>query len=218
MESVQVILPCLNEADALPAVIGAIPAGYDVLVVDNGSDDGSAQVARGLGAAVVDCPERGYGAACHAGLVASEADIVAVMDADGSLDGAQLPRLVDPVADETVDLAIGVRCPVGQGAWPWWLRLANAELARQLSARTRLRIRDLGPMRVARRESLLALGLRDRRSGYPAETVVAATTAGWRIGQIEVDYHPRVGRSKVTGTPIGALRAVRDLRGVLASR
>ncbi|GAB3913362.1 glycosyl transferase [Microlunatus endophyticus] len=218
MESVQVILPCLNEAAALPAVIGAIPAGYGVLVIDNGSADGSAQVARRLDAAVVDCPQRGYGAACHAGLIASEADIVVVMDADGSLDGAQLPRLVDLVGDDTVDLAIGVRRPVGRGAWPWWLRLANAELARELSARTGLRIRDLGPMRVARRESLLALGLRDRRSGYPAETVVAAAAAGWRIGQLEVDYHPRVGRSKVSGTPIGVLRAVRDLRGVLASR
>lgn len=218
MESVQVILPCLNEAAALATVIGTIPAGYGVLVVDNGSDDGSAEVARGLGADVIDCPERGYGAACQAGLLAADADLVAVMDADGSLDGAQLPRLINLVQDDAVDLAIGIRRPSSRGAWPWWLRLANAELARELSVRTGRRIRDLGPMRAARRESLLGLGLRDRRSGYPAETVVAAAAARWRIGQVEVDYHPRIGRSKVTGTPVGALRAVRDLRAVLASR
>jgi glycosyltransferase involved in cell wall biosynthesis len=218
MESVQVILPCLNEAAALPTVIGTIPTGYGVLVIDNGSDDGSAGIARGLGARVVHCPQRGYGAACQAGLLAADADLVVVMDADGSLDGRQLPWLVNLVRDDAVDLAIGIRRPAGRGAWPWWLRLANAELARELSVRTKRRIRDLGPMRAARREALLGLGLRDQRSGYPAETLIAAAAAGWRIGQVEVDYHPRIGASKVTGTPIGALRAARDLRAVLASR
>lgn len=218
MESVQVILPCLNEAGALPTVIGSIPAGYGVLVVDNGSDDGTADVARELGALVIDCRKRGYGAACHAGLLAATADLVVVMDADGTVDAGQLPLLVDPVRNGTADLMIGVRQPVAHGSWPWWLRLANSELARELSGRTGQRVRDLGPVRAARREPLLALGLRDRRSGYPAETVVAAADAGWRIGQVDIDYHARIGRSKVTGTPIGAFRAVRDLRAVMASR
>ncbi|QGN34998.1 glycosyltransferase family 2 protein [Microlunatus sp. Gsoil 973] len=218
MESVQVVLPCLNEAAALPTVLASIPSGYRVLVVDNGSVDATAEVAREFGAAVVSCPTRGYGAACHAGLQAATCDVVVLMDADGSLDGGQLPRVVDPVRDGRADLMIGSRRPVDHAAWPWWLRLANAELARELSIRTGQRIRDLGPMRAARRERLLSLGLQDRRSGYPAETVVAAADAGWWIGQVEVDYRPRIGRSKVTGTPMGAFRAVRDLRAVMAAR
>jgi glycosyltransferase involved in cell wall biosynthesis len=218
MGSVQVILPCLNEAAALPTVLAAIPPDYQPLVVDNGSDDGTAAVAEKLGATVVRCPTRGYGAACHAGLQASVAEVVVVMDADGSLDGNQLPLVVDPVRDGRADLMIGSRRPVDHAAWPWWLRLANAVLARQLSGRTGQRIRDLGPMRAARRKHLLSLGLQDRRNGYPAETLIAAADAGWRIDQVEVDYRPRIWRSKITGTPLGAIRAVRDLRAVLAKR
>jgi glycosyltransferase involved in cell wall biosynthesis len=165
---------------------------------------------------VINCADRGYGAACHAGLAAATAEIVAVMDADGSLDGGQLPRLVDPVRQRAVDLMIGTRRPVGPGAWPLRLRLANRELARELSSRTGVPIRDLGAMRVARRTDLLTLKLKDRRSGYPAETVVAAADAGWRIGQTEVDYRARIGRSKVTGSWLGSLRAVRDLRQAMA--
>jgi glycosyltransferase involved in cell wall biosynthesis len=214
---VQVILPCLNEAAALPSVLAAVPDTYGVLLVDNGSTDGSAELGARLGATVVVCTERGYGAACHAGLSAATAPIVAVMDADGSLDARQLPRVVDPVRAGRVDLMIGQRRPVDLRSWPVWLRLANRELARQLSARTGRRITDLGPMRAARRRSLLELQLTDRRSGYPAQTLVAAADAGWRIGQAEVDYRRRIGRSKVTGTPIGALRAVRDLRAAISA-
>lgn len=214
-DSVEIILPCLNEAAALPAVIGSIPGDYGVIVVDNGSTDGSARIADDLGARVVSCRQRGYGAACHAGLESATAEIVAVMDADGSLDGRQLPRVVDPVRSDAADLAIGARRPVRADAWSIWLRWANRELARRIAARTGVRLRDLGPMRAARREGLLALGLTDRRSGYPAETVIAAADADWRIDQVEVDYRPRIGRSKVTGTPLGAWRAVRDMQAAL---
>jgi glycosyltransferase involved in cell wall biosynthesis len=212
---VDVILPCLNEADALGWILGRMPPGMRPIVVDNGSTDGSAVIAHEHGARVVAAPQRGYGAACHAGLSAARAPVVAVMDADATLDPQQLDRVVAPIIDGAADLVIGCRNPVNAAAFPWPLRLANRELSRQLLRRTGLRIADLGPMRAARREALLALNLRDRRSGYPAETVVRAADAGWRIVEVSVDYLPRRGRSKVTGSPLGAWRAVRDMSAAL---
>jgi glycosyltransferase involved in cell wall biosynthesis len=212
-----VILPCLNESAALPSVLESIDDRYRVLVVDNGSEDDTPEIARRHGATVISCGSRGYGAACHAGLEAADADVVAVMDADDSLDGGQLRLVVEPILAGTRDLMIGARAPVVRRAWTWWQRLANRELARQLRRRTGVPLSDLGPMRAARRTALLDLGLQDRRSGYPAETVVLAADAGWRIGQVPVDYRPRIGRSKVTGTPVGALRAVRDMRRAIRS-
>lgn len=215
--SVELILPCLNEAAALPWVLGRLPAGVRAVVVDNGSTDGSPTVAASLGATVVPCAVRGYGAACHAGLEAASADVVAFMDADASLDPLQLGRVTAAVLDGQADLMMGRRRPVSRGAWPWHLRVANAELARRVRRRTGVRLHDLGPMRAARRTELLALGIRDRRSGYPLETVVRAADAGWRIAEVDVDYLPRSGRSKVTGTPLGAARAVLDMSKVLSA-
>lgn len=214
--SVDVVLPCLDEAEALPWVLSRIPAGWRAIVVDNGSTDDSAQIAQDAGALVVSELHRGFGAACHAGLLAGTGEIVAFMDADGSLDPAQLPRVVEPVRVGRADLALARREPTEPGAWPWHLRLANRELARRLHRRSGLRLRDLGPMRAARRTGLLDLAVIDRRSGYPLETVVRAADAGWRITEVSADYYPRVGRSKVTGTPLGAARAVRDMSRVLA--
>ncbi|MGY4766833.1 glycosyltransferase family 2 protein [Kribbella sp. CWNU-51] len=214
--SVDLVLPCLNEAAALPWALERLPAGVRAVVVDNGSTDGSAEVAAGLGAIVVRCEPRGYGAACHAGLEAAEAEVVAFMDADASLDPRQLVRVTAPVLAGRVDLMVGRRRPVSRAVWPWHLRLANAELSRRIKRRTGVRLHDLGPMQAARREALLGLGLLDRRSGYPLETVVRAADAGWRIAEVDVDYLPRSGRSKVTGTPLGAARAVLDMSKVLA--
>lgn len=214
--SVDLVLPCLNEAAALPWVLARLPPGVRAIVVDNGSTDDSAALAARLGATVVQCEIKGYGAACHAGLEAADADIVAVMDADASLDPRQLVRVTAPVVAGHADLIVGRRRPVSREVWPWHLRLANAELSRRIRRRTGVALHDLGPMRAARRTALLGLGLTDRRSGYPLETVVRAADAGWRIAEVDVDYLPRSGRSKVTGTPLGAARAVLDMSKVLA--
>lgn len=214
---VDLILPCLNEAAALPWVLARLPVGVRAVVADNGSTDGSAEIARDLGALVVPCEVRGYGAACHAGLEASTAPVVAFLDADASLDPRQLVRVTAPVLAGQIDLMLGRRRPVSLNVWPWHLRLANAELSRRIRRRTGVQLRDLGPMRAARREALLALDLQDRRSGYPLETVVKAADAGWRIAEVDVDYLPRSGRSKVTGTPLGAARAVLDMSKVLSA-
>jgi glycosyltransferase A (GT-A) superfamily protein (DUF2064 family) len=216
--TVDVVFPCLNESLALPRVLSRIPAGWRPIVVDNGSTDGSAELARELGATVVRQPVRGFGAACHAGLRAAEAEVVCFCDCDASLDPAQLPRVADPVLAGAADLVLGRRRPTGPRSWPPHARLANAELARRMRRRTGVPLHDLGPMRAARRDRLLALGLADRRSGYPLEMVLAARAAGLRIAETDVDYLPRAGRSKVTGTLRGTRQAIRDMRAVLAAR
>jgi glycosyltransferase involved in cell wall biosynthesis len=213
--AVDVVLPCLNEAGALPAVLAGCPPWARPIVVDNGSTDDSAAVAARLGALVVSEPQRGFGAACHTGLLAATADIVCFCDADASLDLRQLHRVVDPVRAGQADLVLGRRIPAA-GAWPAHARVANRALARHLSRRTGVRLRDLGPMRAARRADLLALNLTDRRFGYPLEMVVAAIRADLRVVERDVDYAPRTGRSKVTGTVRGTLRAIQDMAAVLA--
>ncbi len=211
------ILPVLDEAEALPVVLAAFPAGFEPLVVDNGSTDGSADVARRLGARVVSEPRRGFGAACWAGLVAAESELVCFMDCDGSLDPGELPAVVGPVADGELDLCLGAR-QARPDAWPVHARLANRVLARKLRRRAGVRITDLGPMRCAPREPLLELGLGDRAFGWPLEMVLRAAAAGWRVGETPVGYGPRAGgRSKVSGSFGGSLRAVRDMSAVLRS-
>lgn len=213
---VDVILPCLNERDALAWVLERMPPDMAPLVVDNGSTDGSAVLARRLGARVVEATARGYGSACHAGLEASTADLVVTMDCDGSLDPAELPAVVRPVLDEELDLVLGRRrVGVLARGYPWPLRLTNRVLATRLTRHTGTPITDCGPVRAAYRTALLGLPIRDRRSGYPAETVVRAAEAGLRIGHVDVSYRPRIGRSKVTGSPRGFWRAYRDTSAAL---
>jgi glycosyltransferase involved in cell wall biosynthesis len=214
---IDVVLPCLNEADALPRVLSRMPPGYRAIVADNGSVDDSAAVAAAYGARVVSVPQRGFGAACHAGLLEASSDVVCVMDADASFDPGDLPSVADPVLAGEADLILGRRSVQGKGAWPLHARIANRVLAAELRRRIGIPVRDLGPMRAARRESLLALALADRRFGYPLEMVVRAAEAGWRIAETDVPYYPRTGKSKVTGTLGGTIRTVRDMRRVLAS-
>ncbi len=214
---IDVVLPCLNEAGALPWLLARMPPWYRPIVADNGSTDGSAEVAAAHGATVVAVPQRGFGAACHAGLLAAGSDVVCIMDADGSFDPADLDVVARPVASGVADMMLGRRAPVSQGAWPVHARLGNIVLAAELRRRAGLPLHDLGPMRAARRQALLALGLRDRRFGYPLEMVMRAAAADWRIYEAPVRYYPRTGRSKVTGTVGGTVKAVRDMRRVLAT-
>jgi len=213
---IDVILPVLDEAAALPWVLTRMPRGVRPIVVDNGSLDDSAAVAAAHGATVISEPRRGFGAACFAGLTAATADVVCFMDADASMDPRQLERVCDPVRAGTADLVLGARRPTGAGAWPLHARMANRALSWELRRRTGLVLGDLGPMRAARRTALLDLGVADRRFGWPLEMVLRAAAADWTIAEVEVDYHPRTGRSKVTGTVRGTVRAVRDMAAVLA--
>jgi len=211
---IEVILPVLDEAEALPWVLGRLPAGYEPIVADNGSRDGSVELARRLGAHVVTEPRPGFGAACFAGLAAARADVVCFMDCDGSLDPRELPAVAEPVLAARADLVLGERRP-DRGAWPFHARVANRLLALELRRRTALRLRDLGPMRATRRTPLLELGIADRRFGWPLEMVLLAHQAGWRIREVPVPYLARSGRSKVTGTARGTARAVADMGRLL---
>lgn len=209
------ILPVLDEAECIPGVLAAMPGEYTPLVVDNDSRDGSSEVATSCGAQVVHESRRGFGAACFAGLLAANAEIVCFMDCDGSLDPGDLHRVVDPVLAGTTDLCLGARRPE-PGAWPWHARVANRLLAFELRRRTGAALTDLGPMRAARREALLGLNLRDRGSGWPLEMVLRAAAMDWHIAEVGVSYRPRSGgRSKVSGSLRGTARAVRDMSAQL---
>ncbi len=212
---VTVVLPCLDEEASLPAVLAAIPDGYRALVVDNNSTDDTAAVARRHGARVVAEPRPGYGSAVHAGVVAATTPIVAVIDADGSLDPGDLPRLVAALDD--ADLVIGRRRPVAGLHWPWVARLGTVVMSWRLRTRHGLPVHDIAPMRVVRRQALLELGVTDRRSGYPLELLVRAAAAGWRVVELDVAYGPRIGgRSKVSGSLRGSIVAILDFWKVIS--
>lgn len=212
------ILPCRDEAPALRGLLPRVPGELAVIVVDNGSRDDTAEVARAHGARVVLEPRPGYGAAVQAGLAASTRDLVAVLDGDGSFDPAAVLPLLDAVRSGRTDLAVGRRRPVRAGVWPWHARAGTLLLAAWLRHRSGLGVHDLAPLRVGRRADLLALGVQDRRFGYPLELLTRAAAAGWRIGEYDVAYHPRAAgtRSKVSGSVRGTLLTAYDFARVLS--
>lgn len=215
--SCDVVIPCRDEAAALPTVLAAIPDGWRIIVVDNGSTDGTAAVARSLGARVVDEPQPGYGAAVHAGMLASDAEYVAVIDGDASMRLPDLVPMFDLVRSGDVTMAIGRRRPSGPGVWPWHARAGTKTLAWWIRRRSDFPIHDLAPMRVCRRDDLLALGVEDRRFGYPLELMLRAAKSGWTVREIDVAYDRRAAgtTSKVSGSIKGTARVVRDFLKVL---
>ncbi len=216
VDQVELVIPCLNEGIALPALLAAVPQAWAVIVVDNGSTDNTAEVATLAGATVVHETEPGYGAAVDRGLRAATREIVVVLDGDGSIQPGDLAALVELVADGRADLGCGARRPVSGSAWPVHARLGNRLLAATLSLALGVDLHDIVPVRVARRVALLELGVGDRRFGYPLETLLRARAAGWRIVELPISYHPRNGgQSKVTGSIRGTIRALRDFAGVL---
>ena len=212
------VLPCRDEGPALRRLLPLVPDSFAVVVVDNGSSDDTAEVARGLGATVVVEERPGYGAAVHAGVEAATAEFVAVMDGDGSFDPVDLLALLEEVRAGRADMATGRRRPVGRGLWPWHARAGNALVLWWLRRRIGLPVRDIAPMRVCRRAALLALDVQDRRFGYPVELLQKAQRAGWTITERDVVYHPRAEgtRSKVSGSLRGTLRAAHDFARALS--
>lgn len=217
MRVCDVVIPCRDEGPALPTVLADVPDGWHVIVVDNGSSDDTAEVARSLGATVVSEPRPGYGAAVHAGVLAATAEHVAVMDGDASMRLHDLVPMLDLVREGATTMAVGRRRPVARGVWPWHARAGTLALATMIRRRSGFGIHDLAPMRVCRREDLLALGVEDRRFGYPLELMLRAAAAGWTVREIDVDYDRRAAgtRSKVSGSVRGTARVIHDFAGVL---
>lgn len=212
-----VVIPCRDEALALPGVLADLPARFRAIVVDNGSKDGTADVARALGATVVSEPNPGYGAAVHAGMLSATSEFVAVLDGDGSMTAHDLPPLLAAVRSGEATMAIGWRRPVARGVWPWHARMGTKALAWWLRTRSDFPIHDLAPMRVCRRDDLLALDVRDRRFGYPLELMIKASAAGWTVHETRIDYRARAAgtQSKVSGSARGTARVIRDFAKVM---
>ena len=205
---ISVIIPALNEAESIGLVIGRIPREFDleILVVDSSSSDGTPEIAMAAGAQVVYEPRRGYGQACATGLEAAQGEVVVYLDADGADDPQHLPDLFLPVLSGEADMVLGSRLAGGMdpGAMPWHQHAGNWLAAQLINRLYGIRLSDLGPMRAVRRESLLQLGLREMTYGWPTEMIVKAARAGWKIKEIPVSYHPRIGgRSKISGTVRG---------------
>jgi glycosyltransferase involved in cell wall biosynthesis len=223
-----IVLPALNEQAAVGAQVMALLADErlrllglrQVLVVDNGSGDGTATVAAAAGAVVIREPRRGYGWACLAGVrAAPPGDLILLMDADGSDDLAGVAWVAGMAAAGTADLAMGsrVRGRIDQGALLPQQRVGNALAALLLRWLAGVRVSDLGPVRAIRREALLALEMREMTYGWSTEMLLKAGRAGYRVVEVPVDYHRRAGgHSKVAGSLLGTLRASRAILGTLA--
>lgn len=213
MPIISLIIPALDEEHAIGPLLEAVDRRLvrDVIVGDNGSRDATAAVARARGAEVVAVAERGYGAACAGALarVREDVEIVVFMDADGSDDPAEIPLLLAPLLETQADLVIGSR-PLGTiepGALTPQQRFGNWLATRLIRAMYGHRYTDLGPFRAIRRELLDRIAMQDRRYGWTVEMQMRALQLGARVSEVPVRYRKRVGKSKISGTVSGVMKA-----------
>jgi glycosyltransferase involved in cell wall biosynthesis len=208
---ISVIIPAVDEEEAIGLVLAEVPSSVqEVIVVDNGSRDGTAEVARAAGARVVSEPRRGYGRACLAGIAAADrADVLVFLDGDRSDYPAQLEDVVAPILEGRADMVIGSR-NLGRreaGAHPWHAVLGTRLSVAFMNATSGSKATDLGPFRAITALALRGLGMSDPNYGWTVEMQIKAARAGLRVVEVPVDYRPRIGRSKVSGTVSGTVKA-----------
>lgn len=210
--NITLIIPALNEAACIGPLLAELPDGLiqELLIVDNGSTDDTAGVARRAGAHVVVEPRRGYGYACAAGVAAASGELLAFMDGDGSFIPGELAALLAPLLDGSADMVLGTRMRGGMaaGAMPPHQRFGNQLIARLMYRLYGIRLTDLGPFRVVHRDLLNTLDMREMTYGWPVEMIVKAARHGARIVELPVSYRPRsAGVSKVGGIVRGTILA-----------
>ena len=209
---VSVVIPTRNEARAIARVIGDLPADLvtEVIVVDSNSTDGTPEIARGMGARVVSENRRGYGQACLTGLACTNTpDVVVFLDGDYSDRPAELPLLLGPISDGRADITLGSRLsgPRMPGALPWHATFGNRFAAGLIRLLYGVKVSDLGPFRAGRADVLRALALEEASYGWAVELILKGAIRGFRIIEVPVSYHPRIGQSKISGTLRGTIGA-----------
>jgi glycosyltransferase involved in cell wall biosynthesis len=209
---VSVIIPTLNEASAIGSVLADLPAGIvtEVLVVDSNSTDGTPEIAKKMGARVVPEPRRGYGRACLTGLASADSpDVVVFLDGDYSDRPSELPILLAPITEGRADITLGSRLQKQPSAraLPWHQVFGNRLAAGLIGLLYGVKISDLGPFRAGRADVLRALALEETTYGWAVEMILKGSLAGFRLVEVPVSYHPRIGTSKIGGTLKGTLGA-----------
>ncbi|HST09400.1 MAG TPA: glycosyltransferase family 2 protein [Terriglobales bacterium] len=209
---VSVIIPTHNEAQAIGRVLADLPANLvtEVIVVDSNSTDGTPDLARRMGARVIQEPRRGYGRACLTGLaIAENPDVVVFLDGDYSDRPSELPILLAPIIEGRADITLGSRLQERRsaGALPWHQVFGNRLAAGLIRLLYGLEITDLGPFRAARADVLRALALEETTYGWAVEMILNGTLAGFRVVEVPVSYYPRIGKSKISGTLKGTVGA-----------
>jgi glycosyltransferase involved in cell wall biosynthesis len=209
---VSVIIPTYNEAQAIDRVLADLPRDLvsEVIVVDSNSNDGTPEIAAQMGARVLKEPRRGYGRACLTGLAnANTPDVVVFLDGDYSDRPSELPILLAPIVEGRADIVIGSRLGAGRNsqALPWHQSFGNHLAAGMIRLLYGVKISDLGPFRAARADVLRALALEEPTYGWAVEMILKGALAGFRIIEVPVSYHPRIGKSKISGTMKGTLGA-----------
>jgi len=209
---VSVIIPTYNEAQAIGRVLADLPHDLvtEVIVVDSNSNDGTADIAAKMGARVLKEPRRGYGRACLTGLANVDgADVVVFLDGDYSDRPSELPILLGPIIDDRADITIGSRLAANckSDALPWHQSFGNRLAAGLIRRWYGVKITDLGPFRAARADVLRALALEEATYGWAVEIILKGAVAGFRIVEVPVSYHSRIGKSKISGTVKGTVAA-----------
>jgi glycosyltransferase involved in cell wall biosynthesis len=209
---VSVIIPTYNEALSIERVLADLPSDLvtEVIVVDSNSNDGTPEIARKMGAQVIHEPRLGYGRACLTGLANTEnPDVAVFLDGDYSDRPSELRLLLVPILEGRADITLGARLHAGNSAeaLPWHQTFGNRLAARLIRIFYKLKITDLGPFRAGRADVLRALALQETTYGWAVEMILKGALAGYRVVEVPVSYHPRIGKSKISGTLKGTIGA-----------